>query len=316
MMYTKKYFLLTLFIACILQGASRISMNISKIIIPAAGFGTRFLPITKSVPKELLPLIDKPALQVVAEEGIAAGIDNFYIIVNDDKKAIQHYFSPNQNLETKLQPNQKRGLAPINTLIDTAEFHYIKQPEMRGLGHAVLMAKPAIHNEFFGVILPDDLIFHDEPGIQQLIKVAQKYKATVVAVMEVPLDQISAYGSIKPGKQIRDDIFEIVDIIEKPAPQKAFSNLGIIGRYIFTPAIFDAIEAITPHAVGEIQLTDAITHLAKTGHRVLAYKIKGQRFDIGRPTGWLEANIYLGLHSKEFGPAMRSIITNAYKSLL
>lgn len=290
-------------------------MNVSKVIIPAAGFGTRFFPVTKSVAKELLPLGNKPALQEVVEESLAAGINNFYIITNKNKPAIQHYFSPNHHLEATLQKNQKRGLESINNLIAHANFHYINQSEMLGLGHAVLMAKDAIKNEFFGVILPDDIIFHREPGIKQLMTIAKKYNATVVAVMEVPLDQISAYGSIKPGKQITSDITEIDDIIEKPAPEKAFSNLGIIGRYIFTPAIFGAIEAITPYAKGEIQLTDAITHLAKTGHRVLAYKIKGQRFDIGRPAGWLEANIYLGLQSKEFGPSIRKVIESAYKSM-
>lgn len=304
----KIYYITTLFIACISQG---ITMNVTKIIIPAAGYGTRFFPITTSVPKELLPLINKPALQEVVEEALAAHMHNFYIIINKEKTAIQHYFSAHDALEKTLQQNQKRSLQSINTIIANAKFHYIDQPEMRGLGHAVLMAKEAINNEFFGVILPDDLIFHDEPGIGQLAKIAKKYKASVIAVTEVPGEQISAYGSIKPGAYITPDLMEVTDIIEKPTPEKAFSNLGIIGRYIFTPAIFDAIEAITPHAKGEIQLTDAITYLAKKGHRVLAYKIKGKRFDIGRPLGWLEANIYLGLQSKELAPLIRRAIAQS-----
>jgi UTP--glucose-1-phosphate uridylyltransferase len=286
-------------------------MHISKIVIPAAGFGTRFLPLTKSVPKELLPLVNKPALQEVIEEGIASNIHDFYLVINEDKAAIQHYFNPNVSLKTKL--HQHSSLAATNNLITQATFHYVHQPEMRGLGHAILMAKQAINNEFFGVILPDDLIFHSTPGIKQLINIAQEHNATVVAVMEVPGEEISSYGSIKPGNYITNDIIEILDIIEKPTPDKAFSQLGIIGRYIFTPAIFDAIEAITPHARGEIQLTDAIVHLAKKGHRVLAYKIKGQRFDIGRPAGWLAANINLGMQSAEFGPQVRKIISDAFK---
>lgn len=301
----KRLYFITLLTSCIAQG---ITMNVTKIVIPAAGYGTRFFPITSSVPKELLPLINKPALQEVVEEAIAANMHNFYIIINKEKKAIQHYFSSHRSLEKSLQQNQKRGLQSINHILANANFHYINQPEMRGLGHAVLMAKKAINNEFFGVILPDDLIFHEQPGIGQLAAIARQYNATVIAVTEVSDEQISAYGSIKPGASITNDIIEVTDIIEKPAPGKAFSNLGIIGRYIFTPAIFGAIEAIAPYATGEIQLTDAITHLAKTGHRVLAYKIKGKRFDIGRPLGWLEANIYLGLQSKEFGPLIRHII--------
>ncbi len=287
-------------------------MNISKIIIPAAGFGTRFLPITKSVPKELLPLIDTPALQNVVTEGIASGIDTFYFIINKDKGAIKHYFSATPSFEALLSKNQQRGLAALNTIIQEANFFYINQPEMRGLGHAILMAKDKIKEEFFGVILPDDIIVADTPGIQQLIPIAQRYNATVIAVTEVEGSQISAYGSIKPGAYITDDIIEITDIIEKPAPHKAFSNLGIIGRYIFTPAIFEAIEAIAPQATGEIQLTDAITYLAQKGHRVLAYKIKGKRFDIGRPAGWLEANIYFALQSEELAPTIRKAIA-AYK---
>ncbi len=304
MMHIKNYFVGLLITFCIAQG---ITMNVTKVIIPAAGFGTRFFPITKSVPKELLPLGNTPALQKVIEEGVAAGIHDFYIITNKEKHAIEHYFSPH-NLFESLTHHQKRGLESINNLIANAHFHYLNQPHMLGLGHAVLMAKKEINHEYFGVILPDDIIFHEQPGIGQLMVIAQKYNATVVAVTEVPHDQISAYGSIKPGKQITPDIIEITDIIEKPAPEKAFSNLGIIGRYIFTPAIFDAIEAIAPAATGEIQLTDAITYLAQKGQRVLAYKIKGARFDIGRPAGWLEANIYVGLHSKEYAPAIRRAI--------
>ncbi len=251
-------------------------MPISKIIIPAAGLGTRFLPITKTVPKELLPLLAKPALQEVVEEAIAAGIHDFYLVINEDKMAIKSYLTHPDDRHNRLKHNASSALKRLDALIASNNFHYLDQPEMRGLGHAISLAKNSIHDDFFGVILPDDLIFSDEPAIAQLMKKAERYKATIVAVMEVPRDQISAYGSIKPGNKIDDDMIEIIDIIEKPQPEKAFSNLGIIGRYIFTPAIFDAIAAITPLARGEIQLTDAITHLAQTGHPVFAYKVKGQ----------------------------------------
>lgn len=289
----------------------KVSRNISKIIIPAAGLGTRFLPFTKAIPKELLPLINKPALQEVVEEGIASGINNFYLIVNKDKAAIREYFTRNTALDAILAKHKKLDrIKEINEIIDTADFHYIEQPQMRGLGDAIFRAKEAMANESFGVILPDDIIVGDQPGMQQLMHVAKEHNAIVVAVMEVPPEQISAYGSIKPGSAITKDILNIVDIIEKPKPEKAFSYFGIIGRYIFTPAIFDAIATIAPQATGEIQLTDAIAHLAQSGHKVVAYVIKGRRFDLGRPPGWLEANLYLGMHSKKYGQHIRSIIKN------
>ncbi len=291
-------------------------MSISKIVIPAAGLGTRFLPFTKVVPKELLPLINKPALQEVVEEGLASGVNHFYLIVSEDKPQIEEYFTRNDQLEEILQRNNKlRLLQQTNELIEESVFHYINQPEMLGLGHAVLMAKTAVGTESFGVILPDDIIVGEQPGMKQLIDVATAHNAIVVAVMEVPIEQISAYGSIKPGKTIGDGIVEVVDIIEKPKPEEAFSNLGIIGRYVFTPAIFDAIEAIIPQSKGEIQLTDAIAYLAKKGHKVLAYKIKGRRFDLGRPPGWFEANMYFGMHSPEYGEQIRHIIRQLVKTM-
>ena len=269
-------------------------MNISTIVIPAAGFGTRFLPFTKAVPKELLPLLNKPALQEIVEEGVHSGVKNFCIIISEEKQAIKSYFSHNEKLEAALSKTGKSGLLDsINQLIDHCTFSYPVQREMKGLGHAILMAKDCVKEDYFGVMLPDDIIVGDTPCMQQLIEVAQREQATVISVMEVPQEEISAYGSIKIGATINEDIVEVVDIIEKPKPEEAFSNLAIIGRYVLPIAIFKAIETITPQASGEIQLTDAITHLAQNGHKVLAYKIKGKRFDIGRPSGWLAANAYL-----------------------
>lgn len=268
-------------------------MRISTIVIPAAGFGTRFLPFTKAVPKELLPLVNKPALQEVIEEGVRSGITRFCIIISEEKRAIEQYFSRNKKLETALEQTGKSALLDgINTLIDQCSFSYPIQKEMKGLGHAILMARDCVgHDDYFGVILPDDIIVGD-PGMQQLIEIAQREQAAVIAAMEVSSETISSYGSIKIGTPLQEDLVEVVDIIEKPKPDKAFSNLAIIGRYVLPTAIFDAIESVAPHANGEIQLTDAITHLINTGHRVLAYTIKGQRFDLGRPPGWLAANLY------------------------
>ena len=179
---------------------------------------------------------------------------------------------------------------------------------MLGLGHAILLAKDCIKDEFFGVILPDDIIVGEPPCMKQLIDIAKKEQATVIAVIEVPQEEISAYGSIKVGKTLKEDTVEVLDIIEKPKPEEAFSNLAITGHYVLSPAIFEAIEAITPHTVGEIQLTDALTYLAQNGHKVVAYKIKGTRFDIGRPPGLFAANMYFGMHSPEHGTQIRDII--------
>lgn len=273
-------------------------MNITHVVIPAAGFGTRFLPITKSVPKEMLPLLNRPALEYTVQEARESGISHCCIVINKEKTLIPHYFSHDEKLEKTLESHKKLSLlSDLNSLIDSTKFSYVIQPEMRGLGHAISLTRETVENNFFAVMLPDDIIFHTDPGIGQLIAMAQRMNASIVAVVEVPREEISAYGCIKVRKTINDSLAEIEDVIEKPKPEEAFSNLAIIGRYVFSPAIFDALSVIKPHTNGEIQLTDAITHLAKTGHRILAYKIKGNRFDLGRPHGWLAANNYLFEHT-------------------
>ena len=285
-------------------------MTVRKVIIPAAGYGTRFLPITKSIPKEMLPLLNQPALQAIIQESIDSEINHFCIVMNDNKPEIKDYFSSNFAFRSRMQKSGKGDLiADLESLLTHAQFTYIKQPEMLGLGHAIMMAQSEIGKELFGVILPDMVVFNDEPCMKPLVQAAQEHEAIVIAVMEVPMEEISSYGCIKIGKKYSDNLMEITDIIEKPKPDQAFSNLAILGRYIFTPAIFDAIEATAPHASGEIQLTDAIALLARQGHKVLAYKVTGHIFDLGRPQGWLAANIFLGLKSPEFGAQIRELIT-------
>lgn len=286
-----------------------IDMTVRKVVIPAAGYGTRFLPITKAIPKEMLPLLNQPALQNIVEECNASGLHNINFIMNKDKPEIRKFFTSDFTFRSRVQKNGKGQLIEeIENLISHCQFTYIKQPEMLGLGHAIMMAQPYIEKEMFGVVLPDMVVFDQEPCMKPLVKAAQKYEATVIAVMEVPMEEISSYGSIKIGKQLEDDIMEITDIIEKPKPEEAFSNLAILGRYIFTPAIFDAIEATAPHTTGEIQLTDAIALLARQGHKVIAYKVSGNVFDLGRPQGWLAANIFVGMQSPEFGSAIKALI--------
>ncbi|MGB8367023.1 MAG: UTP--glucose-1-phosphate uridylyltransferase [Candidatus Babeliales bacterium] len=268
-------------------------MKISKVVIPAAGLGTRCLPLSKAFPKELLPLVDKPAIQYIIEEGIDADISEFCIVANEDKKAIRDYFSPNKKLDAFLkEKNLSYLMQSVDKIINTTKFSYVPQPEPRGLGHAILMAREIIGNEYFGVFLPDEIMVSTIPVMAQLIQVAQQYNATVVGVLEVPKEQVSSYGIVGIKQKLDESIYEVAELIEKPTAKQAPSNLAIIGRYILSPTIFDTLAKTKPGTKGEIQLTDAIAQLLKQGERVLAYKIKADRFDIGNIPGWLQANYY------------------------
>ena len=286
-------------------------MKITQAVIPAAGLGTRFLPYTKVVPKELLPLLGKPAIQLIAEEGIACGITDFHLILNKNKQAIVDLFSPQPALEQTLQDAGKLSLlSSINAVIHAAHFNYIPQPEALGLGHAVLMAKEAIGNEYFGIFLPDEIMIGTVPALAQLIEIAKKYNASVIAVQEVPKNSVSSYGIIEIKEKLEDNLFEISRLVEKPAIDQAPSQFAIIGRYVLSPRIFDSLEKTGPRSGGEIQLTDGIAHMMQHGERVLACVVKSVRHDIGNPLGWLQANIYLGLLDPTYSPEITSYIKN------
>lgn len=288
-----------------------LAMNVSKVVIPAAGYGTRFLPITKSIPKEMLPVLNKPALQLVIEECAQAGIEESCLIVTKEKHEIRDYFTPQPHYRSLLKAAGKEHyLQGLTELLDRMKFTYINQDQMRGLGHAILLSKEAVGNEMFAVWLPDMLLMQDKPCLQPLVQAAQEHQATIVAVMEVPNEEISSYGSIKVGTRFSENLMEITDIIEKPKPENAYSNYAIFGIYIFTPEIYDAIQEIAPHAQGEIQLTDAIALLARRGKKVYAYKVSGTMFDLGRPGGWLAANVYEGLRSPQYCETIRGLLKN------
>ncbi|MCX5924345.1 MAG: UTP--glucose-1-phosphate uridylyltransferase [Candidatus Dependentiae bacterium] len=265
-------------------------MKISKLIIPAAGIGSRFLPITKSIPKEMLPLSNKPAIQYIVQEGLDAKIDNMLVVLSPEKGVIIDYFTRNQHLEDILALQGKSScLDDLNKLIATAKFQYFIQNKPQGVANALLHAQPAIENdEFFAVALPDDIIFGVKPEIGYLAKIAREHQAMVIGVLEVPYDQISAYGVVAPGLQISHDIFEIESLVEKPQAAAAPSNLAIVGRYIFHSSLFAHIPLTPVAGNGEILLPDTINLMIKKGFKVLAVKIKGQRFDTGTPQGWLE----------------------------
>lgn len=284
-------------------------MKITKAVIPAAGLGTRFLPYTKSVPKELVPLMGKPAIQMIVEEGIASGITHFEIIANKDKQAIVNYFSPNTSLDDHLRNTGKEKLLnSINTVINTAHFNYIPQPQALGLGHAILMAEQAIGNDYFGICLPDEIMIGKIPSLAQLIKIAEHYNASVIAVQEVPHNAVSAYGIVAIKKELEDGLFEIDHLVEKPSADTAPSNLAIIGRYVLSPRIFDALKSIKPGVGNEIQLTDGMAAMMNNGERILAYKVDSVRHDIGNPLGWLQANLYCGLSDPAYAEQLKSYI--------
>lgn len=288
-------------------------MKISKIIIPAAGLGTRFLPYTKVIPKELVPILAVPSIQLVVQEGIESKITDFVIIANDDKHAIRDHFSHQAHLETILAQRGKSNiLDDLNALIAATTFEYVPQIEPLGLGHAVLMAKKAVGNNYCGIMLPDDLMMCEIPALQQLITCAQKYNASVIGVQKVPQAKVSAYGIITIKQQLEEGIFEVAGMVEKPSINTAPSNFAIIGRYVLSPRIFESLESIKPGAGGEYQLTDAIANMMLKGEPIIACIIKGTRHDVGNPLGWLQANIDYALKN----PLYSNAIKDYFKKLL
>ena len=264
---------------------------INKCVFPAAGYGTRFLPVTKSIPKEMLPILTKPLLQYGVEEAMSAGIANMAIVTGRGKRAIEDYFDNSFELESKLLGTDKEQLLnEINMLIKRSTFTYVRQKQMHGLGDAILTSRPLVGNESFAVVLADDLCDCEEEGvISQMIEIYNKYQCSIVAIEEVPMDQTHKYGIVS-GDFIdnKNNLFQISQMVEKPNIEDAPSNLAIIGRYILTPDIFDILRKIKPTKNGEIQITDALLQQAKKG-KVIAYKFKGNRFDCGSVRGYLEA---------------------------
>ncbi|MFA6066067.1 MAG: UTP--glucose-1-phosphate uridylyltransferase [Candidatus Babeliaceae bacterium] len=284
-------------------------MDIIKAIIPAAGCGRRFLPYTKSVPKEMLPLIDKPAIQHSIEEGIASEILNFIIITSRGKETLANHFDNYPELENIIKTAGKNSsLHSLDRISRTANFSYVRQPEPLGLGHAVLMAKHSIAKEHFGIMLPDDIIIGKNPGLGQLIRIARQEKASVVAVQEVPRECISSYGVIGIKKQITPNLFQVSHIVEKPQQKDAPSNLAVIGRYVLSHKIFASLEEINTYNNQELQLSDGISHMIHNNERVFAYKIQGTRYDIGTPIGWLKAVIGYSLQDPTYAPHIQKFL--------
>lgn len=262
---------------------------IRKCLFPAAGYGTRFLPATKATPKEMLPVLTKPLIQYGVEEALEAGLDTMAIVTGRGKRAIEDHFDISYELEHQIKGTSKEHyLTEIRDVITKCTFSYTRQIEMKGLGHAILSGQTLIGDEPFAVILADDLCDAPQQSVlSQMVELYNKYQCSIVAIEEVPKDDTSKYGVIA-GNEIEDNIFRVHDMVEKPDPKDAPSNLAIIGRYILTPDIFDIIKNTQPGRGGEIQITDALLQQAKNG-KVIAYKFEGQRFDCGSIDGFVQA---------------------------
>lgn len=267
-------------------------LMIKHCLFPAAGYGTRFLPATKSMPKEMMPIVNKPLIEYGVDEAIQAGMQSMAIVTGRGKNSLMDHFDKNYELEHQIHGTTKEGLLDeIRELIDSAHFTYIRQREMKGLGHAILTGKELIGDNPFAVLLADDLCVNPEKGVlEQMIGLFKQFRCTIVAVEEVPMHETHKYGVIA-GEHLSDDLIRVTDMIEKPEPGTAPSNLAIIGRYILTPDIFEHIENTEPGKGGEIQVTDAILKQAKQGC-VIAYKFKGKRFDCGSVEGYIDATNY------------------------
>ncbi|BCV21530.1 UTP--glucose-1-phosphate uridylyltransferase GalU [Moorella sp. Hama-1] len=289
--------------------------TIQKAIIPAAGWGTRFLPATKAQPKEMLPIVDKPAIQFIVEEAVNAGVEDILIITGKNKRAIEDHFDRSLELEDLLREKDKGELlALVERIADLADIHYIRQKEQLGLGHAVYCARKFIGQEPFAVLLGDDIIVNTPSCLEQMLAVYEEVKAPIVAVQEVPREEVNRYGVIAP-LEVDGPLIQVKDLVEKPQPAEAPSNLAVIGRYLLVPEIFPLLEEVKPGAGGEIQLTDALRLLASQG-RVYAYRFQGKRYDIGDKLGFLQATVEFALARPDLAGPFREYLAGIISSAL
>lgn len=281
--------------------------KIRKAVFPAAGLGTRFLPATKASPKEMLPLVDKPLIQYVVEEAVESGIEDIIIITGRGKHAIEDHFDVSFELEHNLREKGKtKLLEEVQRISNLVNFSYVRQKEPLGLGHAILCAKHLVGDEPFAVLLGDDIIDSKVPALAQMIKIYKKYGTSILGIEEVPKDKTQHYGVIRP-ERIEDGVFRVLDLVEKPKPKEAPSNLAIIGRYILEPEIFDVLENTVPGKLGELQLTDGLKNLLSS-QQIYGYKINGNRYDAGDKLGFLKATVEFGLRNPELGRAFRDYL--------
>lgn len=287
--------------------------KIRKAVIPAAGFGTRFLPATKAMPKEMLPIVDKPTIQYIAEEILESGIDQILIISGHAKRAIEDHFDSSPELESHLYEHGKMSVLKEIRKISSIKIHYVRQQYIRGLGDAILCAKEFVDGEPFGVILGDDVVYHPEtPALKQLMEQYEQTGGTVIGCQRVAPDRVSAYGIIA-GKEINDKgLLKVDDMVEKPSISEAPSRVAALGRYVITPEVFEVLEQTEPGKGGEIQLTDALCVMAHTGN-VYAYCFEGKRYDTGDKLGFLKATVEYALRRDDLGDDFYTYLKNLTK---
>ncbi|MGH2580228.1 MAG: UTP--glucose-1-phosphate uridylyltransferase GalU [Actinomycetota bacterium] len=284
-------------------------MKVRKAVIPAAGLGTRFLPATKAQPKEMLPVVDKPAIQYVVEEAVRAGQTDILIITGRGKRSIEAHCDRSVELENFLESRGKFDeLKEVREISEMASIHFIRQRDPLGLGHAVLVAEDHVAGESFAVLLGDDLIAGNTPLLQEMLRIHERYGRSVIAVVEVARDEIAMYGSIEP-EFVQERLARVVSIVEKPLPDDAPSNLAAIGRYVLTPEIFDSLRAAEPGKGGEMQLTDALNDLAQE-QAVYAYVFENGRFDVGNKLDYLKATIELAVDREDVGQEIREYLAD------
>lgn len=288
--------------------------KIKKAIIPAAGLGTRFLPETKAMPKEMLPVVDKPAIQLIVEEAIASGITDILIIIGKGKRAIEDHFDSNTELELNLESKGKDEMLKAVKETNGLNIYFKRQEHPNGLGDAVHTAKSFVGEDPFVIMLGDDLMTDETPLTKQLIDSYEETGSSTLAVMKVPHEDTSKYGVINPAKEVSDGLYDVTNFVEKPNPEDAPSDLAIIGRYLLTADIFDILENTKPGKGNEIQLTDAIDTLNKKG-KVYAHEFKGDRYDTGNKFGWLQTNIEFGLKHPEVSDELKKYIKDLAKKL-
>ena len=279
-------------------------MEIRKAVIPAAGWGTRFLPATKAIPKELLPLADKPVIQHTVEEAVASGIEQVIIVTSPGKGALEAHFSPAPELEAALEHKGDADLLErVARTSRLADIRYVIQEKPLGLGHAILVSKDIVGDEPFAVFLPDDLFAADPPLISQMAEVYRRFGGSVLALLRVVPEDTKRYGIVKP-EQVAERTYRVLDMVEKPLPEEAPSHLAIMGRYLLTPQIFDALEATVPGKLGEIQLTDGLA-LLRQRQDVYGWEFEGTYYDAGKPLGLLKTSIAWALRHPDMGPELR-----------
>ncbi len=285
-------------------------MHVSKAVVPAAGLGTRFLPATKAQPKEMLPVVDKPAIHYIAEEVIDSGIEDLLIVTGRGKRAIEDHFDRSIELEHLLEDNPH--LSELQSLLDRLQVFYVRQGRPLGLGHAIACAERHVDESDFAVLLPDDLYLGPEPALAQLLQAAEEFDAPVVAVREVEPEDVQRYGIIAPSSErLRDGAYRVQDMVEKPDLADAPSRLGVVGRYVLPSSIFRHLRATQPGAKGEIQLTDALRALCRE-RPVYAIEVRGERYDIGEPIGLLRAQIGFALARPDLAEGVRELLRQAF----